>query len=175
LLAVAKRPKMGRSIAEGGMQTSRKCNRRSFMTRVAGGMLATGGAAILVTGPADAQNYSGVTDCDSGNGADRPGYGTGNRNQYTDRDTGPNADPRCHGRGPNQAEGSTSGYGRYGYDNRASGCSDADGGPGADPGGRGIRCSGRTPVEQNPPSHTRHCSDSDSGPHADLIGHGVRC
>ena len=157
------------------MKTSRRCNRRSFMTKVAGGMLATGGAAILVAGPASAQNYSGVTDCDSGNGSDRPGYGTGNRNQYTDSDTGPNSDPRCHGHGPDRTEGSTSGYGRYGYDNRASGCSDSDSGAGADPGGRGIRCGGRTPPERYPPEHTRHCTDSDTGPHADLVGHGVRC
>ena len=125
------------------MKPAHRLNRRSFVTTVAGGMVATGGAAVLVIGPAHAQNYSGVTDCDSGNGADRPGYGTGVRNQYTDRDTGPNSDPRCHGRGPNRSEGSTSGYGNYGYDNRPSGCSDTDSGTGADPGGRGVRCNGR--------------------------------
>jgi hypothetical protein len=165
---------MRRSIAEGAMKTSRRCNRRSFMTKVAGGMLASGGAALLVTGPARAQNYSGVTDCDTGQGADRGGYGTGNRTQYTDRDTGPNADPRCRGRGPNRPEGGTSGYGQYGYGN-PSGCSDADGGPGADPGGRGVRCNGRTPPERYPPAHSRHCTDSDRGPRADPVQQGVRC
>ena len=84
------------------MKASRTLSRRSFVAKVAGGMIATGGAAALIVEPAHAQNYSGVTDCDSGNGADRPGYGTGNRNQYTDQDTGPNADARCHGRGPNR-------------------------------------------------------------------------
>ena len=155
------------------MRASRTLNRRSFVAKVAGGMIATGGAAALIVGPAHAQNYSGVTDCDSGNGADRPGYGTGNRNQYTDRDTGPNSDPRCHGRGPNQQEGGTSGYGRYGES--ASNCSDSDSGPGADPGGRGVRCNGRTPDARFPPSNTRHCTDSDSGPSADLPQRGVRC
>jgi hypothetical protein len=158
------------------MKTSRRCNRRSFITKVAGGMLVTGGAAALVVGPAFAQNYSGVTDCDSGQGSDRPGYGTGNRNQYTDQDTGPNSDPRCHGRGPNaRSPGSPSGVGRYGGDNAITGCSDSDGGTGADPGGRGIRCTGRTPYQRYPPSHTRHCTDSDRGNNADPVQQGVRC
>jgi hypothetical protein len=155
------------------MKASRTLSRRSFVAKVAGGMIATGGAAALIVGPAHAQNYSGVTDCDSGNGGDRPGYGTGNRNQYTDRDTGPNADPRCHGRGPNRQEGGTSGYGRY--QEPASNCSDSDGGPGADPGGRGVRCNGRTPDARFPPSNTRHCTDSDRGNNADLPQRGVRC
>ena len=157
------------------MNTARRLNRRSFVARVAGGMVLTGGAVALVAGPARGQNYSGVTDCDSGGGADRPGYGTGNRNQYSDRDTGPNSDPRCHGRGPNRQEGSTSGYGQYGIEGQASGCSDTDGGPGADPGGRGRRCGGRTPYERFPPTNTRHCTDSDRGNNADLPQRGVRC
>src|SRR5262249_55873114 len=141
--------------------------------RVAGGMIATGGAAMLVVGPARAQAYSGVTDCDSGNGVDRPGYGTGVRNQITDRDTGPNADARCQGRGSKRPEGSASGYGRYGES--SSGCSDSDGGPGADPGGRGVRCNGRTPPTRFPTENTRHCTDSDRGSGADPVGQGVRC
>jgi hypothetical protein len=157
------------------MKASRTLSRRSFVAKVAGGMIATGGAAALIVGPAHAQNYSGVTDCDSGNGADRPGYGTGNRNQYTDQDTGPNADARCHGHGPNRPEGGTSGYGRYSYEYPPSGCSDSDGGSGADPGGRGVRCNGRTPPTHYPPENTRHCTDSDTGPHADLPQSGVRC
>ena len=49
------------------MKASRTLSRRSFVAKVAGGMIATGGAAALIVGPAHAQNYSGVTDCDSGN------------------------------------------------------------------------------------------------------------
>src|SRR5205085_8530614 len=87
------------------MKPSRNTSRRSFLRRV--GATATAGAALALVGgsEAGAQNYSGVTDCDTGNGADRPGYGRGYRNQVTDGDTGPNADPRCHGRG--SATGST--------------------------------------------------------------------
>lgn len=158
------------------MKTERKLNRRSFVTKVVGGTIVIGGAASIIVGPAYAQNYSGVTDCDAGQGADRPGYGTGNRNQFTDRDTGPNADPRCHGRGPNgRSEGSPSGFGGYGGEQATTGCSDTDGGSGADPGGRGIRCNGRTPYNRYPPTNTRHCSDSDSGNNADLVQQGVRC
>jgi hypothetical protein len=151
------------------MKASRKLNRRSFVASVVGG-------AALVTGTARAQNtrYSGVTDSDTGAQADRPGYGTGVRNQYTDQDTGPNADRQFHGRGPNgRPEGSVSGTGRYGE--AASGCSDSDVGAGSDPGGRGIRCNGRTPVEHYPPGHTRHCTDSDRGAGADPVQEGRRC
>jgi len=158
------------------MNTSRRLNRRSFVTRVVGGMVVTGGAVVLVAGPAQAQNYSGVTDCDSGSNHDRPGYGVGNRTQYTDRDTGPNSDPRCHGRGPNRQEGNTSGYGSYNHESQPSGCSDSDGGSGSDPGGRGVRCGNRsTPPVRYPPGNTRHCTDSDRGNGADMVGYGVRC
>ena len=160
------------------MPTVRKLNRRSFVARVAGGMLVTGGAGALVAGAAYGQNsrYSGVTDCDTGTGSDRPGYGTGNRNQYTDQDTGPNSDPRCRGRGPaGRSENSVSGTGRYGGEHAITGCSDADGGPGSDPGGRGIRCNGRTPSHRYPPTNSRHCTDQDRGNNADLPQQGVRC
>ena len=157
------------------MNTSRRLNRRSFVTRVAGGLIVTGGAVALVAGPARAQNYTGVTDCDTGQPHDRPGYGVGNRTQYTDRDTGPTGDPRCRGRGPNRQEGNTSGNGNYNYGQPVTGCSDTDGGPGSDPGGRGLRCSGRTPPTHYPPGNTRHCTDSDRGNSADPVGQGVRC
>ena len=155
------------------MKSERRLNRRSFVATVAGGVITTGGAAALIIDPAHAQNYSGVTDCDSGSNHDRPGYGTGTNNRYTDRDTGPSGDPRCQGRGPARREGTPSGHGRYG--GVASNCSDSDGGPGSDPGGRGVRCNGQTPDTRYPPSHTRHCTDSDRGPNADLPQRGVRC
>lgn len=157
------------------MRTGRKLTRRSFVGSVAGGLIAAGGATVLVTGTAYAQRYSGVTDCDSGNNHDRPGYGVGNRTRYTDQDTGPNADARCQGRGPNRSEGGTSGYGRYGYEHAPTGCSDSDSGSGADPGGRGLRCAGRTPPARYPPANARHCTDSDRGNNADPVGQGVRC
>lgn len=157
------------------MEGRSKLNRRSFMERVIGGV-ATGGAIALVAGSARAQNvqYSGVTDADTGNGADRPGYGTGTRSVHTDSDTGPSADAQFHGRGPAaRGEGGVSGTGRYGE--APSGCSDSDGGPGADPGGRGVRCNGQTPPRRYPPGHTRHCTDSDRGSGADLVQQGRRC
>jgi len=160
------------------MKASRKLNRRSFVASVVGGAAFGGSATALITGRAEAQNtrYSGVTDSDTGEHADRPGYGTGSRNQYTDQDTGPNADAQFHGRGPNaRNEGSVSGQGRY--QEPVSGCSDTDGGSGADPGGRGRRCSGSSQYwpRNNTPTHTRHCTDSDRGPQADLVQQGVRC
>jgi hypothetical protein len=140
------------------------------MSSVTAGLVAGGSSVILVAGSARAQNYSGVTDCDLGNGADRPGYGTGQRNQYTDSDTGPNSDPRCHGRGPAaQREGGPSGAGNYG--GQASTCTDTDSGSNADPGGRG-RC-GRP--RGSPPSTTRHCTDADSGESHDPVGYGRHC
>lgn len=159
------------------MKASRKLNRRSFFGTVLGGAMAGGGATMLVTGRAQAQNtrYSGVTDSDTGGNADRPGYGVGTRNRYTDQDTGPNADRQFEGRGPNaRPDGSTSGTGNYGEYARP--CSDSDGGPGADPGGRGVRCNGQTPQRRNDtPTHTRHCTDSDRGVGADPVQQGRRC
>jgi hypothetical protein len=155
------------------MKASRRLSRRSFVTSVLGGVVA-GGATALIVGSARAQNirYTGVTDSDTGEHADRPGYGTGVRSQYTDSDTGPNADAQFHGHGPN-GQGTTSGTGSYGE--RASGCSDTDGGPGADPSGRGRSCNGQTPVQRYPPTETRHCTDSDRGSGADPVQAGVHC
>jgi hypothetical protein len=152
------------------MRISTKLNRRSFLERVIGAG-AAGGAIALVTGRAEAQTYTGVTDSDTAPGArDRPGYGVGTRTRYTDRDTGPNADPQFGGRGP---QGEISGQGSYGE--YPSGCSDSDGGPGADPGGRGVRCNGQTPPVRRPPGHTRHCTDSDRGSGADPVQAGRNC
>src|SRR3954468_20656803 len=106
------------------MKAVRTTTRRSFLRRV--GATTIAGAAMALVGGSElrAQNYSGVTDCDTGNGADRPGYGTGNRNQITDQDTGPNADARCHGRGSNT--GANSGT-RYNPGTQPdTGCSDND-------------------------------------------------
>lgn len=154
------------------MKASRRLNRRSFVASVIGGAALGGSATALVTGRAEAQNtrYSGVTDSDTGQHADRPGYGTGVRTQHTDRDTGPNADAQFHGRGP---QGDISGQGRYGE--YPSSCSDSDGGTGSDPGGRGVRCNGQTPPQRYPPGHTRHCTDSDRGSGADPVQRGRRC
>src|SRR5688500_14003470 len=144
-------------------------NRRSFMERVVG-IAAAGGAIGLIGGRAEAQIYTGVTDADLTPVRDRPGYGTGTRNRYTDRDTGPNADPQFQGRGP---QGEVSSTGRYG--DAPSGCSDTDGGPGADPGGRGVRCNGQVPPVRRPPASTRHCTDSDRGNNADPVQQGRNC
>lgn len=155
------------------MEPTRKPSRRSFMAQVLGGA-AAGGALVLVSGRAAAQTYSGVTDSDTGNVRDRPGYGVGTRSVHTDSDTGPNRDAQFHGRGPAaNGEGGVSGTGQYG--GGASGCSDSDGGPGSDPAGRGVRCNGQTPLRRYPPGHTRHCTDSDTGSGADPIQQGRRC
>jgi hypothetical protein len=155
------------------MDPTRKPSRRSFLHQVLGGV-AVGGALAAFSDRAAAQTYSGVTDSDTGNVRDRPGYGVGTRSQYTDQDTGPNRDAQFHGRGPAaRGEGSVSGTGRYGE--APSGCSDADSGPGSDPGGRGVRCNGQTPLRRYPPGHTRHCTDSDTGSGADPVQQGRRC
>jgi hypothetical protein len=157
------------------MAPTRKPSRRSFLNLVIGGVAGGGALAALASRAEAFQAYTGVTDSDTGQVRDRPGYGVGVRSQYTDRDTGPNADPQFHGRGPNgRGEGSASGSGRY--DEPASGCSDTDGGPGADPGGRGRRC-GANPAwpRSQTPTHTRHCTDSDRGANADPVQEGRRC
>lgn len=157
------------------MEPTRKPSRRSFLHQVLGGV-AVGGALVAFSDRAGAQNtrYSGVTDSDTGNNADRPGYGVGTRSQYTDQDTGPNRDAQFHGRGPAaRGEGGVSGTGGYG--GAPSGCSDSDTGTGSDPAGRGVRCNGQTPLRQYPPGHTRHCTDSDTGSGADPVQQGRRC
>lgn len=157
------------------MRQKRTLNRRSFLARVAGGT-ALGGAgalALLRGSGALAQNvrYSGVTDCDAGQGADRPGYGTGVRNQYTDSDTGPGADPRCRGRGSNS--GANTGTQYNPNSNVRTGCSDSDYGQYGDPAGYGRSCRGRDPnIHARQPSG---CTDSDTGQGADPIGNGRVC
>ena len=72
------------------MKSTRKLSRRSFLTRVAGGAVAAGGAMIMLSGEAQAQ----VTDSDSGPRADAAGRGRGNNHirGCTDNDSGSNAE-----------------------------------------------------------------------------------
>ncbi len=102
-----------------------KLSRRSFLTRVAGTTLAAG-AAASITGVALAQNRTGRTDSDTGNSADRAGYG---RTGVTDSDTGGNSDRAGYGRGSSVDR---TGSGRN--------CSDSDSGSYADRAGYGRRC-----------------------------------
>ena len=153
------------------MRASRKLNRRSFVASVVGGAVLGGGATALVTGEARAQSYSGVTDCDSGNNHDRPGFGTGVRNQYTDSDTGPNADPRCHGRGSNTGSDSGTSYNQAEHPN--TGCSDRDYGQYGDPGGHGRSCRGMQPNQYAP--RTSGCTDNDPASSGDSAGNGRHC
>lgn len=135
-------------------------DRRSFLGRVVGGTVVVGGSMTAIAGGARAQsNYTGVTDCDRGEGGirDRPGYGRGVRNQYTDSDSGPNRDPVCQGRGT--TSGSPTGTQYPGTPH--TGCSDSDRGSSGDPSGYGRACRGRDP---NPhATQPRGCSDSDPG------------
>jgi hypothetical protein len=154
------------------MMPRRRINRRSFFVRVAGGAVIGGGGALaLLRGSgAAAQNirYSGVTDCDTGQGADRPGFGTGYRNQFTDNDTGPSSDPRCQGRGSNT--GANSGTQYSPSDNVYSGCSDRDYGSNGDPGGYGRSCRGGISNSEAP--RVSGCTDRDP---TDSIGNGRNC
>ena len=99
------------------MKSMRKLSRRSFLTRVAGGAVAAGGAMVMLSGRAEAQ----VTDSDQGPHADGAGHGRGNNHirGCTDSDQGPNADQAGNGRG-----------------NRRS---DSDSGPNSDPANCGRR------------------------------------
>ncbi|MGQ0659647.1 hypothetical protein [Sphingosinicella sp.] len=86
------------------MKETRKLNRRSFLAKVAGGA-AIGGGALAVIAPAAAQ--TGITDRDPG---DRVGYGRGGGTGLTDADSGPGADPAGRGRG---ASGPPRGVGEH--------------------------------------------------------------
>lgn len=128
------------------MKPVRKLNRRSFLARVGGGVIA-GGALALVRGPARAQ----VTDHDP---SDPVGRGRGGGTGLTDTDSGVGADPAGRGRGGGPRPGATGvtdsdpsdpvGRGRGG-----SGVTDSDRGPYADPRGRG-RGGQRGPSESSP-------------------------
>lgn len=99
------------------MKPTRKLTRRSFLGRVAGGVV--GGAAIVAAGlpeAAEAQvsdrdrgrnsdpvgrGYTGYSDTDSGRGSDRPNHGRRRpvAPACTDNDSGANSDPAGGGRG----------------------------------------------------------------------------
>lgn len=130
------------------MRTLRRICRRSFLARVAGGIVIGGSSLALVTKRASAQ----ATDSDQN---DIPGFGRGTG--ITDRDTGTGADPIGRGRGP-----------------RPSGCSDTDAG---DPQGRGHRCHRYSNdiedrgMDREPPR--TGITDNDRGsPNADMEGRG---
>lgn len=72
------------------MKPARKLNRRSFLAHVVGGAVVSGGALAAVSGAARAQ----TTDSDP---RDVPGFGRGGG--VTDSDTGTGADPIGRGRG----------------------------------------------------------------------------
>ena len=132
------------------MPEKKPLNRRSFMMQVTGALVLAGGATALVTGRAAAQPYSGRTDNDSGEGADRAGYGQSGNSFYSDNDP---TDPTGQGRGGGYSDNDPSdptGQGRGG-----GGYSDSD--P-TDPTGQGRNGTGVT--------------DSDSGAYADRAGYG---
>jgi hypothetical protein len=108
-------------MQEGAMTPSRKLSRRSFLGRVAGGVVLGGGSLALLSGPAAAfQPRRTVTDADSGQTSDPPSLGRGRRiARCSDTDSGPNSDPGLHGRG--------------------SGHTDSDTGPNSDPANCGRR------------------------------------
>ncbi len=119
------------------MKPTRKLTRRSFLGRVAGGVV--GGVALVATGIESAEALQ-VSDNDTGHNADPAGRG---RTGVTDRDSGSNSDRPGRGRGrPRQAA------------QRA--CSDSDAGPNSDPVGRG-RGSGRTDSDSGSNSDRPGC------------------
>jgi hypothetical protein len=103
--------------------SQRKTTRRSFLARVAGGSLLIGGPLSLIAGRANATQ---VTDHDP---TDPSGHGRGGGTGVTDSDSGPGADPAARGRGtsPGQSRG----------DGLNTGVTDSDSGPNADPPQRG--------------------------------------
>lgn len=130
------------------MDIKRKLNRRSFLTRVAGGAIIGGGAIAFVAGEAAAHP---INDADP---TDPAGRG---RRQGTwptsDVDQGANSDPG--GRA-----------GRLGH------YSDQDSGAGSDPVGHGRRITDTDP--RDPPNYRPRITDSDSGPNGDPANRGRR-
>jgi hypothetical protein len=103
--------------------TQRRTTRRSFLARVAGGSLIFGGPLSLIAGRASAMQ---VTDHDP---TDPSGHGRGGGTGVTDSDSGPGADPAGRGRGVSGGESRGEGF--------ATGVTDSDTGPSADPPQRG--------------------------------------
>lgn len=96
------------------MKPVRPLSRRSFLGRVVGGAVASGGALVMLSGKAEAYQ---VTDRDSGPNADAPGRGRGGRSGVNDSDP---VDAAGNGRGTRHAT-----------------CTDSDSGPNSDGAGRG--------------------------------------
>ena len=103
------------------MKPTRKLTRRSFLGRVAGGVV--GGAALIAAGTPAAEALQ-VSDRDTGSNSDPVGRG---RTGVTDNDSGSNSDRPNHGRRGRRSSGGSS--------QRA--CTDRDTGRGSDPQGRG--------------------------------------
>jgi hypothetical protein len=161
------------------MKPTRRLSRRSFLSRVAGGAVLSGGALALtgcatvghsdsdpsdplgagrVLGPRTPKK--GCTDTDQGPNSDRAGVGRGSG--FNDSDPG---DPSGCGRGEERGQSaSDSDSGPNADPARGSGgVTDSDSGPDADPAGRG-RGTGSSPDDEE------GVSDSDSGPDADPVG-----
>ncbi len=126
----------------------RRLNRRSFLARVAGGVLAASSAVVLVAGrgmahpisdndPADGvgTGRSGArwphSDTDQGRFSDAVGQ-AGRLGHYSDNDRGPTADQRAHGRQISDRDPADP-------DNYRPSISDGDTGQYRDPPNRGRR------------------------------------
>ncbi|MFY0637339.1 hypothetical protein [Maricaulis maris] len=142
--------------------------RRSFLMQVTGSVVAAG-AGALISGDANAQTYTGVSDSDGGAYADRAGYGRSGgaragSSGLTDSDSGSAADPAGNGRGSggagaqgitDQDSGATADPAGRGRGTRsgtgASGYTDTDSGAVADPAGRGRGPAAQRPAQPDGP------------------------
>lgn len=88
------------------MTSLRTVSRRSFLGRVAGGLVLSGGSLALLSGRANAlQQARRVTDSDDGPINDPPNLGRGQRiASCRDVDNGPNSDPGQEGRGSGRTD-----------------------------------------------------------------------
>lgn len=130
------------------MDIKRKLNRRSFLTRVAGGAIAGGGAIAFVAGTAGAHPTTDNDPSDPGGAGRQQG-----RWPNSDTDEGANSDPA--GRA-----------GRLGH------YSDTDSGAGSDPASHGRRMTDSDP--RDPANYRPRITDSDSGAYGDPAGRGRR-
>jgi hypothetical protein len=133
------------------------------MARVAGG--AATGAIAIVAGEAKAQ----VTDHDP---TDPSGHGRGGGSGITDQDTGPGADPAGRGRGagPRQGTGVSDsdtgagadpvGHGRGRGGQQQTGVTDSDSGSLADPPGRGRGSGPRTSIDISEAQRRDRCENN---------------
>jgi hypothetical protein len=130
------------------MDIRRKLNRRSFLSRVAGGAIVGGGAIAFVAGSAAAHPTSDNDPTDPGGASPRQGTWP-----HSDTDEGATADP----------------VGRAG---RLGHYSDTDSGPGSDPVNHGRRITDSDP--RDPPNYRPQITDSDGGSYGDPAGRGRR-